>query len=197
MKPFKKRQPLPRPHSARRGGSILAMMPAVIVVLCMIAGFAVDMGYLYSVHSDLQSGADAAAFVGALQLRTPPDTDGKKKGKKEDEKKKKIDKQVKKLIEQQAVQYAQLNAPKFGSVLVKADITLGVWDFNAKTFTPTDIEPNAVRTTVRRDGKNMASVSTFFMPVFGVNDVGVTATAIAAFIDGGSGGTSSRAHIVQ
>jgi Flp pilus assembly protein TadG len=173
MKPFKTRQP-----TARRRGSILAMMPAIIVVLCMIAGFAVDMGYLYSVHSDLQSGADAAAFAGALQLRTQP-------GSKASD------------VRKPAIRYAQLNAPQFGSVLVTADITLGVWDFNTKTFTPTNTEPNAVRTTVRRDGANTASVSTFFMPVFGVNDVGVTATAIAAFIDGGSGGTSSRAHIVQ
>lgn len=86
MKPSKNRQPTARPQSAQRRGSILAMMPAIIVALCMIAGFAVDMGYLYSVHSDLQSGADDAAFAGALQLRIPPDSE-EEKDKKKDEKK--------------------------------------------------------------------------------------------------------------
>ena len=178
MKHILKRMPTARLHGARRRGSIIAMMPAIIVVLCMIAGFSVDAGYLYVVHSDLQSGADAAAFAGALQLRAQP---GSAVGQ----------------VRQQAVTYAQLNAPQFGSVLVNADITLGVWDFDTKTFTPTNAKANAVRTTVRRDGANTASVSTFFMPVLGVNEVPVTATAIAAFIDGGSGGTPSRVHIVQ
>ena len=90
-----------------------------------------------------------------------------------------------------------LNEPNFGDVLVKDDVELGSWDFNSKSFTPDNGNANAVRTTVRRDGTNTASVQTFFMSLFGVSEVAITATSIAAFQVDEKGKRKSLAHLVQ
>ena len=167
-----------RRQTSKRRGSILALMPAVIVMLCMVVGFSFDTGYLYLVKSDMQSAADSSALAAAFKLS---EKNGAEVG----------------LVREQAILYAELNEPDFGDVLVKGDVELGSWDSNSKSFTPGIAKANAVRTTVRRDGTNTAMVQTFFMALFGVGEVAVTATSIAAFQVDKKGKASSLARLVQ
>ena len=49
-------------------GAILYIVAASLVVLIGFAGFAIDLGMLYNVKTDLQNATDAAALAGAWQL---------------------------------------------------------------------------------------------------------------------------------
>jgi len=162
----------------QRRGAIMALMPAIIVLLCMVVGFSFDMGYLYLVKSDLQSASDSAALAAAFKM-------SEKNGAKV------------KPVTTQAILYAELNEPDYGNVLVAGDVEMGSWDFGSKSFTPGNGKANAVRTIVRRDGTNTAKVKMFFMSLFGVNEVAVTATSIAAFEVDKKGKRSSLARLVQ
>jgi Flp pilus assembly protein TadG len=162
----------------QRRGALMALMPAVIVLLCMVVGFSFDMGYLYLVKSDLQSASDSAALAAAFKMseKNAPEVGQ---------------------VANQAILYAELNEPNYGKVLVAGDIEMGSWDFGSKSFTPGNVQANAVRTIVRRDGTNTAKVQMFFMSVFGVDEVAVTATSVAAFTVDADGKQSSFAKLVQ
>jgi hypothetical protein len=130
------------------------------------------------VKSDLQSAADSSALAAAFKM-------SEKKAAKSAQ------------IRAQAILYAELNQPNYGNVLVAGDVEMGKWDFNSKSFTPGNSKANAVRTIVRRDGANTAKVQMFFMSLFGVNEVAVTATSVAAFEVDKKGKRDSLARLVQ
>jgi len=144
----------------QRHGSVLALTPAVLAVLCVMTVFTVDVGYLYIAEAELATAAEAAALAGALKLR---------------------DDEVGWVVRDSSIEFAELNEPNSGDILVNDDITLGVWDFDTRSFEATVIDPNAVSVTVRRDGQNTAAVPVFFAGIFGLREVNVSGSAIAAF----------------
>jgi Flp pilus assembly protein TadG len=143
-----------------RRGSVLAMTPAVIIVFCAISAFAVDMAYLELAKAKLEMAAESAALAGVVQVRNEA-TDT--------------------VVRANAVQFAELNEPDSGDILADADIALGIWDFNARSFSTTLVDPNAVQVTVRRNGGSTVAVPVFFARVFGANETSVSVSAVAAF----------------
>ena len=158
-----------RPNCKRRGAMAILIAVMLIALFAFLA-FAVDLGNVYVTRSQLQSAADSAALAAVQQLA---------EGKSQSE------------ARSAAVDFAKLNEPNNGDVLVTGDVTLGVWNNSTRTFTATSSSPNAVQTVVRRDGANTSSVSTSFAKLFGIDSTKVTATAIAKYETSGSTKTYS------
>ena len=129
-----------------------------IVMLGMVA-FAVDLGYIGMVKTQLQAAADSAALAaaGASNLSQ----DGMVQ------------------VAQAFAQYHQVAGRKV--VLNTGDVQFGTWDTTSKTFTVAlagQME-TAVRVTVKADAASGGNVGLFFGRVLGVNSVGSTASAVA------------------
>ncbi|RDD63431.1 TadG family pilus assembly protein [Ferruginivarius sediminum] len=140
-----------------------AAMPFIAVSLPVILGagaVAVDLAHLSSIRGELQATADVAARAGAWQL---PDVD---------------------TAEQRAITYAGMNmsANIHGNVLQNADVTFGDWDPATRTFTQTNMAPNAIRVVTRRAATNNNGVVLIFAPVFGENVGNVSTEAVAALL---------------
>ncbi len=151
---------------------------AVIVAICLImlvgfAALAVDVGYLYATRNELQNVADAGALAGAGFLGA----------------------QYADLtyLEQQAYTFARTavvgtvnevshknRAAGVDITINDADITIGIWDEDATTVTPTLTAPDAVRVIARRDSSANSAITSFFARIFGVATMDVSAVATAA-----------------
>ncbi len=151
---------------------------AVIVAICLImligfAALAVDVGYLYATRNELQNVADASALAGAGFLGA----------------------QYAGLTysEQQAYTFARTDivstvnavshknrAAGVDITINDADITIGIWDADARTVTPTLTAPDAVRVIARRDSSANSPITSFFARIFGVATMDVSAVATAA-----------------
>ncbi len=57
----------------RQGGMILAMLVLVLAILLALAAFALDIGRLYVLRSEMQNAADAAALAAAAELDAESD----------------------------------------------------------------------------------------------------------------------------
>ena len=159
----------------RRRGAIAVLAAIMLVIVLGMAAFAIDVGYLCLVRTELQRAADAAAHAAAYEL---PDRN-------------------------QAIavakQYAELNySPNSStpgnamnkgngktaaadSILVDSDVVLGTWNPESRTFTQTIFadEANAVQATVRRSQSGGNPLWLFFGQILGRNTANVEATAIA------------------
>jgi Flp pilus assembly protein TadG len=156
---------------------------AVITAICLtfLIGFValvVDIGHLYSVRNELQNAADAASLAGAralfptkgypdatlIPLTEPPFCD----------------------LAVGAGRAAAASNQAGGTTnltTVTDDVQTGIWDWDAKTFTP-DATPsyniNAVRSTVRRDSVANQPVASWFAQIFGIDSTAVNAQSVAA-----------------
>lgn len=143
----------------------------ILLVLLGTTALAVDMGYLFVLKHRLQATADAAALAGASRLP------------------------VSGQVKQEAERYAGRNMPCstaketppcpsgetiHGGVLDKnADVVLGSWDSDTRTFFA-GIDPiNAVRVTTRRAVANGNPVTLFFARIFRVLQIDIAAEAVA------------------
>ncbi len=143
--------------SRRRG----VTAPLVVVTVATLMGFAalsVDLGYIYSTHSDMQVSVDAAALAGASGL-----LEGNQ------------------ATEARAVEFAGYNHVAGTTVAdTNLDVIIGNWEWKSKTFYPLDgsevIAPNAVRVIGRRQ-----NLSLLFGNILGTPSVDVSkgATALA------------------
>ena len=154
---------------------------AVIVAIClaMLIGFAalaIDVGYLYSTHNELQNVADAAALAGAGYLGSTYETLS-------------YSQQIGYVFNRQDVvdavnQVAQKNRAAGSKISINdGDIFIGTldWDYDPPRVNPeTLIEPDAVRVIARRDNIANNPIATFFIRVFGVGTASVVADATAA-----------------
>jgi hypothetical protein len=161
-------------------GSILTLLAASMMMVVGFTGLAVDAGYLYALKSKVQATADAAAFAAASQLNVDEAS-----------------------VTIAAMDYAGKNMPAadHGTVLTNADVVLGNWDGDTRTFIrkgkigepgnacsnpmPQEMNPNclplnAVKVTIRRAQANGNPVQLFFASVLGFNQVDVEASAIAS-----------------
>jgi Flp pilus assembly protein TadG len=148
----------------RQRGSISILF--ALCLLFIIMGFValvVDVGHFWQVRSELQNAADSAALAGARDLNGTSAVFG--------------------TAVQSSRDYGAFHRANNAAVNVPAsDVTLGHWDFNARTFTATQTpapEVNAVKVVTRRTAATGNAVTTFFAPFLGVTEQDVTATAIA------------------
>lgn len=56
----------------RRSGAIIVLFSVLLVVIVAMLALAIDVGYLYTVRTDLQRAADASALAGAAELAGGP-----------------------------------------------------------------------------------------------------------------------------
>src|SRR5690606_8926823 len=58
--------------TAQRRGALVVLFSILLVVLVAILALTIDVGYLYTVRTDLQRASDAGALAGAGQLMESP-----------------------------------------------------------------------------------------------------------------------------
>ena len=159
----------------RRRGAIAILAAMLLAIVFGMVAFAIDIGYLCMVRTELQRAADAAAHAAAFEL-----PNGNQ-------------------VIAVAKQYAGLNySPNSStpgnamnkengktaaadSILVESDVVLGTWNPESRTFIQTIFadEANAVQATVRRSQSGGNPLWLFFGQILGRNTANVEATAIA------------------
>jgi Flp pilus assembly protein TadG len=149
---------------------MLVLVAIMLVMIIGMAAFAVDVGFIVTSKTSLQSAADAAALAGATTL---------------------VENYTAAQTQQLAMNYAQMNAPG-----AHATITLGIWDPDANSFTADNSEPNAVRAVVARTTERGNALPSFFSRLFGHQHSDITTEAIAVgaipqFESSGSSGSNS------
>jgi Flp pilus assembly protein TadG len=172
-----------RPDRPRaRRGAIAPLTALLLIPLLAMLAFAVDLGYIVVIQSDLQNAADSSALAGAqaltayyAQYNLPGLSGGQQAA---------IVTSAKAAASAAAKQYAGLNAAGVPSLtLLDSDIEYGFTDhkgnYTASTSSTTTF-PNTVKVTLRRDGSANTPVGLFFGPVLGVSSTGLQATAAAA-----------------
>ena len=156
-----RKQHLVESLNSRRGTVAVLAAFLLIFVFAMVA-FAVDVGYIVHVDTELQRTADACAIAAIRQL---PDQNAATA----------------------AAQYiAAQNKGTEGPDLSVSDVQFGTWDRDTATFTPSASgggsgSPNAVKVTVERTTAKGNPLGLFFAPLIGKSDTNVSASAIAMF----------------
>jgi Flp pilus assembly protein TadG len=185
---IRKRPPAKRPLSPRwrrwlarsrdESGSVAVITAICLVFLVGFVALVLDVGHLYAVRSELQNAADAAALAGAralfpingypdanlILLTDPPYCDLA-------------------VTSGRAAAASNQAGGVANLATAPADIETGIWDWNAKTFTP-DATPsfniNAVRAKVRRDAVANQPVASWFASILGFDSTPVNAVSVAA-----------------
>jgi hypothetical protein len=159
------------------------VLSAILMVGMMgLLAFAVDLGYLYNVRTEMQRAADASAIAACWELIDAGQVNGvNNTGVLTDNARTK------------ARLYAGYNlVTQAQSQLSSGDISIGY------IMNPTDPtspflttgytgSANAVRVTLRRTSDQNGVVPLFFGPVLGVNDASLQSQATAAYLPGVSG----------
>ncbi|HEX2473549.1 MAG TPA: TadG family pilus assembly protein [Lacipirellulaceae bacterium] len=149
----------PNRYTHPRKGVMVALVCFMLVVIFGTIAFVSDLGNIIVIRTTLGASADAAALAGAGAMAQSYSLD-----------------QVKPI----AVEYGLANVPEnYGDVLDQSSVTFGTWDPETHTFTPTNLEPNAVRVVVERTAARNNAVPYFFAKIFGFGSTEVAAEAIA------------------
>jgi hypothetical protein len=154
-----------------RRGAIAVLAALLIVPMLAMVAFAVDIGYLLKVRTDLQRAVDAAALAAVQDL--VPAADGT---------------QDLTTVRASVREYLTMNlGPSF--VVLDSDIEIGRFDpatiYSNVTLLDTGVF-DAVRITVRRDDRANSPVSLFFARVIGNDSASVIAMATAVLQKGSS-----------
>ena len=145
-----------REKHKRQGATLIVILLFMVILVGMVA-FAVDVGRMYVVRSQLQSAVDSGALAANMTL-------------KEDA-----------LAIEEAVaaahKFIQLNRVGWGVTVPDGAITVepGTWDAALGVFTATNVAPTAVRVSARQDDEPV-----MFGRVFGISTFGVPRAAIAS-----------------
>lgn len=139
----------------------MAVLAAIMLVMLLgFIAFAVDIGYIGVVRTQLQTAADAAALAAA----------GSSGGSQAE-------------MVQTAQQFAEANKVAGRDVQLNAgDVEFGSWDAGAKEFTPLSSGQvgTAVRVTVRTGAGSGGETTLFFGRIFGMASLAQEASAVAA-----------------
>jgi Flp pilus assembly protein TadG len=156
-------------------------MACFLVILVAMLAFALDIGYICRVQSELQNAADAAALAAAhqaLQAAVRSDTDTGT-----------LAEDIASAARQKAQELATANqgggvslSLPAGDIVVGYEAAPGVQPISAwETGQP---PPNCVQVTLRRDSVANGALPLIFAPVLGNNYSNLSATATAAFSPG-------------
>jgi len=144
----------------RRAATLVFMALMVTLLMAMLA-FAVDVGYILLVRTQLQVAADSSAMAAAAQL---------------------IESEAD--VVATAQQFAGLHLAGNQDVELNAsDVVKGLWNFDIRSFDPNGWRDNAIQVTTRRDGTSGGEAPLFFAKVFGINSHAAKAEAIAGFVN--------------
>ena len=155
--------------SRDRRGAMLVLIAIMMALILGMAAFAVDVGFIVTNKTRLQSAADAAALAGASTL---------------------IENVTVYQTQEAALSYAQTNAPD-----AHATVTLGLWNPETRMFTASNDEPNAVRAVVERTTERNNAIPSFFARIFGHPQADLKVESIAvgaiAHVESASTGSTS------
>jgi Flp pilus assembly protein TadG len=164
-------------------GAVAIMVAVSAVVLLGLAAFVIDFGYSWVTTNELQNAADAGALAGARVLgkfycpETDPADPCKSKADQDDT----TIAEVETSIESAVTNVVNQNKAAKASILIDAaDIEIGTWDGDTKTFTPNATPPDAVRVRTRRDTTTNGPITTFLGNIFGVANISLSKPATAA-----------------
>ena len=136
---------------------MLVLAALLMIFLVGMIAFAMDIGYIVLVRSQLQTAADSAAMAAAAVMGGEPGAAAKS-----------------------ARQYAAYHTAGGENVrLSENDIELGIWDTKSRSFVPMTQAGNAVRVTARRDTTSGGETPLFFAKVFGAKSFSMSASAVA------------------
>lgn len=144
-----------RGRSGDRRGIIIVLTAFLLVFLLGMIAFAVDIGFMSSVRTELQSAADSAAYAGAGALVSGTNA---------------ATTSAQSFYTQNRAGGASLNSSTMS-------IEFGLWSTTNRTFTPTGVSPDSVRIT----GK-LTNQPLFFGNVFNQSKFNMTATAVATYM---------------
>ena len=170
-----------RHRHQRRTGNVLVFTTLMMVVLFAVVAFAVDLGYIHVVRTQLQASADATALAATWDL---------------------IDENV--LTGNgdplQTIQLARATADRYASCNLVAgvapaiayeDVEIGYlgnpWVPGAVMSFDDPSRFNTVRVRVRRTADQNGAISLFFAKVLGINTWGGQAEATALFLNNFNG----------
>ncbi len=140
----------------RRGVTLVLAAIFTVVMLGVIA-FAIDLGHVVLVRTQLQVAADSAAMAAAASMGLPRN-------------------------EMLAVanEYAGYHSAQAKSVeLLDEEIEYGTWDTTTRTFTPSPTHGNAIRVTARTHASTTGESKMFFGKIFGRFSFAQKASAVA------------------
>ncbi len=145
------------PGRGRRGNFTLMLAVALIVVLGFGA-LAIDTAYMVMAHTQAQDLADATSQAALIALRQTGDQD---------------------MAEDAAQQVMAANRIA-GEAPTDMEVTFGTWDDTdlVPTFIEDSVNPNAVRTTLGREGAD--AVPYLLARLWGMDDFDATASATSA-----------------
>lgn len=136
----------------QRGGVIIVFAAILLIAVFAFVSFTVDIGYMTVIRSQLQSAADSAALGSAQDIPVGQTT-----------------------ARAAAKSLAKLNEAGGKPVLLDdADIELGYFDFDSKSFVVDPDQANAVRITARAIDQQL-----FFAPIIGHDTANIRAQSIA------------------
>lgn len=137
-----------------RRGAFVVLTALLLVFVFVMLSFAIDLGYIAVVQSELQNAADAAALAGAAAT-----TDGTDSARTE------------------ALKFATLNRAGGRDVAeTEASIRFGRWDTTSRTFVESTDDPAAIEVVLSRQNQGL-----FFAKVLGNDAFDAQAEAIATF----------------
>ena len=159
-----------------RRGSILILSAILMVFMMALLAFAIDLGYMYTVRTQLQRSADASAIAGAWELLaeearlTNGDLSGAVIGARE-----------------YAEEYAGRNqVGKASPSLGDSDVVVGyrqdIFDRSEPLSLLDSNQSNTVYVRVRRSADQNGVVPLFFAPVLGFDHTSIEAEASAALM---------------
>jgi Flp pilus assembly protein TadG len=153
-----------------------------LITLIGFAALAIDVGFMMVTKNELQNVSDSAALAATRELailyQSPEYIAAS------------LADQIYYASNNKAsiVSYAQtvttvnpaVNVAGKSIALSSGDFLLGHWDWSAKTFTPTNVNPNAVQVVAQRNGAENGPVTTFLAGVVGVTSFNASTVATAA-----------------
>jgi Putative Tad-like Flp pilus-assembly len=136
---------------------MLILAALLMILMVGMIAFAMDIGYVVLVRSQLQTAADSAAMAAAAVMGNEPG-----------------------MAVKTARQYAAYHTAGGESVqLSDSDVELGIWDTETRSFVPLNQAANAVRVTARRDAGSGGEAPLFFARIFGHESFSMSASAVA------------------
>jgi Flp pilus assembly protein TadG len=150
-----------RRDAEKRRGAIIVMAAVFLIMLIAFLAFAIDLGHINVVESELQNAADAGALSGARALSVGRE-DAILKAK------------------YWAGRNSSANSPVS---ILDEDVEVGVWDQETAVFTAlapdSKTTPNAVRVTTQRTKDRGNTLQLFFAPVIGTKNIDQRVSAVA------------------
>ena len=146
------------PKTRNRRGAVLILAALLLVLVMALLAFAIDLGYIVLVRTQLQSAADSSAMAAAASMALP-------RGE----------------MENVAKEYAGYNDCGGGRKvqLNPTDVEYGNWDTSTRVFTPSSEIGNAIRVTTRTDVNTGGESALFFGKIFNRASFAQKASAVA------------------